>query len=63
MERYGITLDVPIIDPSDDDQKENRKIQRNPLETSSEKRNERVQSEEKICTPERLFRAFDAETW
>jgi malate dehydrogenase (oxaloacetate-decarboxylating)(NADP+) len=25
MERYGINLDVPIIDPSDDDQKENRK--------------------------------------
>lgn len=25
MERYGISLDVPIIDPSDDDQKENRK--------------------------------------
>jgi malate dehydrogenase (oxaloacetate-decarboxylating)(NADP+) len=31
MERYGITLDVPIIDPSDDDQKENRKKYRETL--------------------------------
>ncbi|WP_346984103.1 NADP-dependent malic enzyme [Chryseobacterium sp. POE27] len=31
MERFGITLDVPIIDPSDDDQKENRKRYRETL--------------------------------
>jgi malate dehydrogenase (oxaloacetate-decarboxylating)(NADP+) len=31
MERFGITLDVPIIDPSDDDQKENRKKYRETL--------------------------------
>jgi len=31
MERFGIELDVPIIDPSDDDQKENRKKYRETL--------------------------------
>ncbi len=31
MERYGINLDIPIIDPSDDDQKENRKKYRETL--------------------------------
>ena len=31
MERFGITLDVPIIDPTDDDQKENRKKYRETL--------------------------------
>ncbi|MCY0979224.1 NADP-dependent malic enzyme [Chryseobacterium wangxinyae] len=31
MERFGITLDIPIIDPSDDDQKENRKKYRETL--------------------------------
>ncbi|WP_326982156.1 NADP-dependent malic enzyme [Chryseobacterium sp. MYb264] len=31
MERFGIQLDVPIIDPSDDDQKENRKKYRETL--------------------------------
>ncbi|KQM37469.1 NADP-dependent malic enzyme [Chryseobacterium sp. Leaf201] len=31
MERFGISLDVPIIDPSDDDQKENRKKYRETL--------------------------------
>jgi len=31
MERYGINLDIPIIDPSDDDQKENRKRYRETL--------------------------------
>jgi malate dehydrogenase (oxaloacetate-decarboxylating)(NADP+) len=31
MERYGISLDVPIIDPSDDDQEENRKKYRETL--------------------------------
>ncbi len=31
MERFGIELDVPIIDPSDDDQKENRKRYRETL--------------------------------
>jgi len=31
MERFGIHLDVPIIDPSDDDQKENRKRYRETL--------------------------------
>jgi len=31
MERYGIDIDVPIIDPSDDDQKENRKKYRETL--------------------------------
>jgi len=63
MERFGINIDVPIIDPSDDDQKENRKkIQRNSLETSSEKRDERVQGK-KIRSSERLFWSFDAKTW
>lgn len=31
MERYGINLDVPIIDPNDDDQEENRKKYRETL--------------------------------
>jgi malate dehydrogenase (oxaloacetate-decarboxylating)(NADP+) len=31
MERFGINIDVPIIDPSDDDQKENRKKYRETL--------------------------------
>lgn len=31
MERFGINLDIPIIDPSDDDQKENRKKYRETL--------------------------------
>ncbi|MBQ0151578.1 MAG: NADP-dependent malic enzyme [Chryseobacterium sp.] len=31
MERYGINLDVPIIDPNDKDQKENRKKYRETL--------------------------------
>lgn len=31
MERFGIELDIPIIDPSDDDQKENRKRYRETL--------------------------------
>ncbi|KNB63043.1 NADP-dependent malic enzyme [Chryseobacterium sp. Hurlbut01] len=31
MERFGITLDIPIIDPSDDDQEENRKKYRETL--------------------------------
>ncbi|MFY1046835.1 NADP-dependent malic enzyme [Chryseobacterium sp. GP-SGM7] len=31
MERFGIDIDVPIIDPSDDDQKENRKKYRETL--------------------------------
>ena len=31
MERFGINIDVPIIDPSDDDQKENRKKYRDTL--------------------------------
>jgi len=31
MERFGITLDVPIIDPNDDDQKANRKKYRETL--------------------------------
>ena len=31
MERFGITLDVPIIDPNDDDQKSNRKKYRETL--------------------------------
>ncbi|WP_374458775.1 NADP-dependent malic enzyme [Chryseobacterium taeanense] len=31
MERFGISLDVPIIDPSDEDQKENRKKYRETL--------------------------------
>lgn len=31
MERFGINIDVPIIDPSDDDQEENRKKYRETL--------------------------------
>ena len=31
MEKFGIDLDVPIIDPADDDQEENRKIYREML--------------------------------
>ncbi|KQS93737.1 MULTISPECIES: NADP-dependent malic enzyme [Chryseobacterium] len=31
MERFGINIDVPIIDPSDDDQKENRRKYRETL--------------------------------
>lgn len=31
MQRFGIDMDVPIIDPSDDDQKENRKKYRETL--------------------------------
>lgn len=31
MERFGIDIDVPIIDPSDDDQKENRRKYRETL--------------------------------
>ncbi|QQV03291.1 MULTISPECIES: NADP-dependent malic enzyme [Chryseobacterium] len=31
MERFGIQLDLPIVDPSDDDQKENRKKYRETL--------------------------------
>nr|WP_314498411.1 NADP-dependent malic enzyme [uncultured Chryseobacterium sp.] len=31
MERFGIDIDVPIIDPTDDDQKENRKKYRETL--------------------------------
>jgi malate dehydrogenase (oxaloacetate-decarboxylating)(NADP+) len=31
MEKYGIDLDVPIIDPTDDDQEEKRKIYRDML--------------------------------
>ncbi|KQT21772.1 malic enzyme [Chryseobacterium sp. Leaf404] len=31
MEKFGIDIDVPIIDPSDDDQKENRKKYRETL--------------------------------
>lgn len=31
MERYGINIDVPIVDPNDDDQEENRKKYRETL--------------------------------
>jgi malate dehydrogenase (oxaloacetate-decarboxylating)(NADP+) len=31
MEEYGITLDIPIIDPNDDEQKETRKKYRKTL--------------------------------